>query len=76
MCGWERVRLNFGMVIYHFGLLLLEGAETLPPAHDPTLGLHQVTADLVETLLLLGGPDTHDKLIMVSPIKTAIFPCQ
>lgn len=56
MRGWGRVRLNFYILIYHFGLLLLEGAQTLPPAHDPTLGLHQVTADLMETLLLLGGP--------------------
>lgn len=43
-------------IIYHFGLLLLEGTETLPPPNNPTLGLHQVTADLVETLLLLSGP--------------------
>ena len=42
--------------MYHFGFLLLEGTETLPPAHDSTLGLHQVPADLMETLLLLGGP--------------------
>lgn len=48
--------------MYHFGLLLLEGTETLPPAHDPTLGLHQVTADLMETLLLLSGPAHEERL--------------
>lgn len=43
--------------MYHFGLLLLEGTEALPPAHDATLGFHQVSADLMEALLLLSGPE-------------------
>lgn len=42
--------------VYHFGLLLLEGTETLPPAHDSALGLDKVSTDLVETLLLFSGP--------------------
>ena len=42
--------------LYHFGFLLLESTETLPPAHNPTLSLHQVSADIMETLLLLSGP--------------------
>ena len=41
---------------YHLGLLLLQGEEAFPPAQDAALGLHQVAADLVEALLLLGGP--------------------
>lgn len=59
---WGRVRLEIKIFIYHFGLLLLEGTETLPPAHNPTLGLHQVTTDVVETLLLLGGPEHEERL--------------
>ena len=41
---------------YRFGLLLLQGEQALPPAQHTTLGLHQVAADLMETLLLLRGP--------------------
>ena len=41
---------------YRFGLLLLQGEQSLPPAQHAPLGLHQVAADLVETLLLLCGP--------------------
>lgn len=61
-------------IIYHFGLLLLEGTETLPPPNNPTLGLHQVTADLVETLLLLSGPvDKEDRQDM-GVIKNKLYP--
>lgn len=42
---------------HHFGLLLLQGAEAVPPANDAPLGLHQVHADAVVALLLVGGPE-------------------
>lgn len=45
-----------GVKTNHFGFLLFQGAETLPPADDAALAPHQVVADLMETLLLLRGP--------------------
>lgn len=55
--------------IYHFGLLLLEGTEALPPAHNTTLCLHKITTDVMETLLLLGGPEHKEstKFCSVKP---------
>lgn len=50
---------------YHFGLFLFEGAQTLPPAHDTTLCLHQAAANVVETLLLLGGPGQWLKIRLI-----------
>lgn len=40
----------------HVGHLFPEGAETLPAAHSQMLGLHQVTTDLMEKLLMHSGP--------------------
>lgn len=48
-------------VIYHFWFFLLECTQTLPPAHDPTLCLHQVATNVMEALLLLGGPEQRLK---------------
>lgn len=48
--------------MYHFGLLLLEGTKALPPANDAALGFHQVSADLMEALLLLSGPEHNNRL--------------
>lgn len=56
-CDKHRDARPASPALYHFGLLLLQGAETLPPAHDATLRLHQVAADVVEALLLLGCPE-------------------
>lgn len=41
---------------YHFWFLFLECADAFAPAQHTPLGPHQVTADLMETLLLLSGP--------------------
>lgn len=59
--------------MYHFGLLLLEGTKALPPAHNATLGFDQVSADLMETLLLLSGPEHMERLRtggLISKCKT------
>lgn len=45
---------------YHLGLFFLEGKEALPPAKDAALCLYQVAADLMEALLLLCRPGTHE----------------
>lgn len=46
---------------YHFGFLLLESEEAPPPAAHAVLGLHQVSADLMEALLLLCGPGEENR---------------
>lgn len=51
--------LKKNVCFYHLRLLLLECAQTAPPAQQAALHLHHVAADLVETLLLLCGPDVH-----------------
>lgn len=51
--------IHFDFSFYHFGLFLFDGAQTLPPAHHATLRLHQAAANVMETLLLLGGPEQN-----------------
>lgn len=41
---------------YHFRLFLLEGKQPFPPTDHPTPRLDQVAANLMESLLLFGGP--------------------
>jgi len=58
--------------IYHFGLLLLQGAETHPPARRAALRLHQVPTDLMEALLLLAGPVHRERS---SSTHSPLDPC-
>lgn len=62
-------RLSSLIFIYHFGFFLFEGTQTLPPAHDSTLRLHQVATNVMEALLLLGGPEQRLQMKLLLSIS-------
>lgn len=62
-------RLSSLIFIYHFGFFLFECTHALPPAHHSTLCLHQVATNVMEALLLLGGPEQRLKMKLLLSIS-------